>query len=197
MQIHPSTLLFGPGCPLHLQHHFSLTSAMCSVAQSCPTLLQPHGLQPARLLCPWYSPGWSGSLFCIAGDSPNPGIEPASLASIALAGAFFTTVPPRKPLKFIVVVVLVIPKKAMAPNSSTLAWKIPWMEEPGGLQSMGSLKIGHDSVTSFSLLLFTFMHWRRKWQPSPVFLPGESQGWQSLVGCRQWGRTESDTTEAT
>ena len=43
---------------------------------------------------------------------------------------------------------------------------------------------------------FTFMHWRRKWQPTPVFLPGESQGWWSLVGCRLWGRTESDTTEA-
>ena len=41
------------------------------------------------------------------------------------------------------------------------------------------------------------MHWRRKWQPTPVFLPGESQGWGSLVGCRLWGRTESDTTEAT
>ena len=41
------------------------------------------------------------------------------------------------------------------------------------------------------------MHWRRKWQPTPVFLPGESQGRVSLVGCRLWGRTESDTTEAT
>ena len=44
---------------------------------------------------------------------------------------------------------------------------------------------------------FHFMHWRRKWQPTPVFLPGESQGQRSLVGCRLWGRTESDTTEAT
>ena len=44
---------------------------------------------------------------------------------------------------------------------------------------------------------FTFMHWRRQWQPTPVFLPGESQGRGSLVGCRLWGRTESDTTEAT
>ena len=44
---------------------------------------------------------------------------------------------------------------------------------------------------------FTFMHWRRKWQPTPVFLPGESQGWGSLAGCHLWGRTESDTTEAT
>ena len=40
-------------------------------------------------------------------------------------------------------------------------------------------------------------HWRRKWQPTPVFLPGESQGQGSLVGCRLWGRTESDTNEAT
>ena len=83
----------------------------------------------------------------------------------------------------------------MAPHSNTLAWKIPWMEEPGRLQSMGSLRVRHDKVTSLSP--FTFMHWRRKWQPTPVFLPGESQGQGSLVGCRLWGRTESATTEAT
>ena len=86
-------------------------------------------------------------------------------------------------------------EKAMAPHSSTLDWKIPWMEEPGGLQSMGSLRVGHDWATSPSL--FTFMHWRRKWQPTPVFLPGESQGRGSLVGCCLWGRTESDMTEVT
>ena len=86
-------------------------------------------------------------------------------------------------------------EKAMAPYSSTLAWKIPWTEEPGRLQSMGSQRVGHDCATSLSL--FTFMHWRRKWQPSPVFLPGESQGRGSLVGCRLWGHTELDTTEAT
>ena len=63
------------------------------------------------------------------------------------------------------------------------------------LQSMGSLRVGHDWATSLSL--FTFMHWRRKWQPTTVFLPGESQGRRGLVGCRLWGRTESDTTEAT
>ena len=83
----------------------------------------------------------------------------------------------------------------MATHSSTLAWKIPWTVEPGRLQSMGSLRVGHDRVTSLSL--FAFMHWRRKWQPTPVFLPGESQGWGSLVGCRLWGLTESDTTEVT
>ena len=52
-------------------------------------------------------------------------------------------------------------EKAMAPHSSTLAWKIPWTEEPGRPQSMGSLRVGHDWATSLSL--FTFMHWRRKW----------------------------------
>ena len=56
----------------------------------------------------------------------------------------------------------------MASHSSTLAWKIPWTEEPGGLQSMGSPRVRHDGATSLSL--FTFMHWRRKWQPTPVFL---------------------------
>ena len=76
----------------------------------------------------------------------------------------------------------------MAPQSSTLAWKIPWTEEPGGLQSMGSRKVEHDWATSLSL--FIFMHWRRKWQPTPVFLPGESQGPGSLVGCCLWGCTE-------
>ena len=76
-------------------------------------------------------------------------------------------------------------EKAMAPHSSTSAWKIPWMEEPGGLQSMGSLRVGYDWATSLSL--FAFMHWRRKWQPAPVFLPWESQGQGSLVGQESMG----------
>ena len=81
-------------------------------------------------------------------------------------------------------------EKAMAPHSSTLAWKIPWMAEPGRLQSMGSLRVGHDWVTSLSL--FPFTHWRRKWRPTPVFLPRESQGrgsggawWASVYGVAQ------------
>ena len=70
----------------------------------------------------------------------------------------------------------------MAPHSSTFAWKIPWTEEPGKLQSMGLLRVRQNRATSLSL--FTFMKWRRKWQPTPVFLPGESQGRGSLMGCR-------------
>ena len=85
--------------------------------------------------------------------------------------------------------------KEMAPHSSTLAWKIPRTEEPGGLPSMGSRRVRHGWVASLSL--FTFMHWRRKWQPTPMFLPGEPQGRGSLVGSHLWGHTESDTTEAT
>ena len=81
----------------------------------------------------------------------------------------------------------------MTPHSSTLAWKIPGTEEPGRLQSMGVTK----SRIRLSDFTFTFMHWRRKWQPTPVFLPGESQVRGSLVGCRPLGHTESNTTEAT
>ena len=86
-------------------------------------------------------------------------------------------------------------------HSSTLAWKIPRTEEPGGLWSTGSLRVWHDWLCHFSLFtpfsLFTFMHWRRKWQPTPVFLPGESQGQGSPVGCHLWGFIELDTTEVT
>ena len=82
-------------------------------------------------------------------------------------------------------------EKAMATHSSTLAWRIPWTEEcsPWGHEES-------DTYWATSLSLFTFMHWRRKWQPTPVFLPEESQEWWSLVGCHLWGRTESNTTEA-
>ena len=85
-------------------------------------------------------------------------------------------------------------EKAMAPHSSTRAWKILWTEGPGRLQFMGSLSWTRLSDFDFT---FTFMHWRRKWQSTPVFLPGGSQGRGSLVGCRLWGQTESDTTEGT
>ena len=77
--------------------------------------------------------------------------------------------------------------KKQLTHSSTLAWKIPWMLEPGRLQSMGLLGVRQDWAASLSL--FTFMHWRRKWQPTLVFLLGESQGqgawWAAIYGVVQ------------
>ena len=139
---------------------------------------------------------WSGLLFPLPDDIVNPGIKPQSLclmrwhAEFLLLLLFYHQDHLRSSEAF-----RSASEKAMAPHSSTLAWKIPWTEEPGGLKSMGSLRVGHDWATSFSLS--TFMHWKRKWQPTPVFLPGESQRQGSLVGCHLWGRTESDMTEVT
>ena len=120
-------------------------------------------------------------------DLSGSEMEPVSPA---LAGRFLTTGPsPGKFPQYLFNSYNLVnhSEKAMAPHSSALAWKIPWTEEPGGLQSTGSLRVGHDWVTSLSL--FTFMHWRRKWQPTPVFLPGESQGqgawWAAVYGVAQ------------
>ena len=86
----------------------------------------------------------------------------------------------------------VLPEKAVVPHSSILAWKIPWTEEPGGLQCMGSLK----SQRRLSDFTFTFHFHALETAMAPHFsvlawrIPG-------MVGCLLWGRPESDTTEAT
>ena len=82
-------------------------------------------------------------------------------------------------------------EKAMATHFSTLAWKIPWMEEPGGLQSMGSLRVGHDWVTSLSCIGEGNGN---PLQCSCLENPRDGGAW---LGCRLWHCTESDTTEAT
>ena len=78
-----------------------------------------------------------------------------------------------------------IAEKAMTPHSSTLAWKIPWGEEPGRLQSMWSLRVGHDWATSLSL--FTFTHWRRKWQQCSCLENPRDRGawWAAVYGVAQ------------
>ena len=132
-----------------------------------------------------------------------PGLNIFSLHSHSFSDPFPYALPPSLPtldtFQFVSVSLKIYlelnMEKTMASHSSTLAWKIPWMEEPGRLESMGSLRVERDWATSLSL--FTFTQWRRKWQPTPVFLPGESQGWGSLMGCRLWGHTELDTTDAT
>ena len=77
-------------------------------------------------------------------------------------------------------------EKEITSHTSNLAWEIPWTEEPGGLQSMGSQRFRHDLVTETNI-------W--KWQPTPVLLPGKSHGLRSLIGYSPWGHKELDTTE--
>ena len=83
------------------------------------------------------------------------------------------------------------PAPVLLPGESH-GWRSLVGYSPGGREESDKTERLH-----FHFSLFTFMHWRRKWQPIPVFLPGESQGWWGLVGCRLRGRTESDTTEVT
>ena len=86
----------------------------------------------------------------------------------------------------------------MAPESSTLAWRIPWTEEPGGLQSVGLPRVGHGWVTSLSL--FSFMHWRRKRQPSNVLawrIPGTGEpGGRPSMGSHRVGHNWNDLAAA-
>ena len=173
-------------CMLSCLSHVWLFATCWTVAHHTPL-----SMELSRQEC------WSGSPCSPPGDLPNPGVEPLPLfcllrwqvGSLPRTDYFLTILDLN--------VAQVAPwRRQWHPTPVLfLAWKIPWMEEPGRLQSMGSWRVGHDWVTSLSL--FTFMHWRRKWQPPPVFLPGESQGRGTLMGCRLWGRTESDTTEAT
>ena len=148
---------------LHFRVCVCVRGCAHSVTLSCLTLCNSmhcslpdssfHGFFQTRTL------GWVAIPFS-RGSLPEAGIESMPPASPALADRFFVTAPPRKPSFHCTQ--SEIAEKAMAPHSSTLARELPWMEEPGGLQSMGSLRVGHDSVTSLSLS--TFMHWRRKWQ---------------------------------
>ena len=86
-------------------------------------------------------------------------------------------------------------EKEMTTYSSTLAWKIPWMEKPGSLQSMGSQRVGHDWATSLHSLHTLSLE--KEMATHSIFLPGESHGQRSLAGCGPWGCRESDTTDVT
>ena len=162
-------------------YHLSWSALEISYITVSQDAMSPKPLTTLSEGCEEISVTLSGSKLLPSGSRPSSDWQHLPLLSLTDAFLRFS---PQYSLE-----------KAMATHSSTLAWKIPWMEEPGGLQSMGSQRVRHDWATSLSL--FPFMHWRRKWQPTPVFLPGESQGWQSLVGCCLWGCTESDITEAT
>jgi len=87
------------------------------------------------------------------------------------------------------------PEKAMASHSSTVAWKIPWTEEPAGLQSMGSLELDTTERLHFHFSLSCIGEGNGN--PLQCSCLENPRDGGSLVGCRLWGRTESDTTEAT
>ena len=132
---------------------------------------------------------------------PGPGIE---CMSSALAGGFLTTEPPGKSSKLVyyfeVTTFCQTSLQKICTHLTLTLLQYFCLENPMDGRAWwaavhGVTRVRHDWATSLSL--FTFMHWRRKWQPTPVFLPGESQGRGSLVGCSLWGRTELDTTEAT
>ena len=177
----------------------ALQAPLISISQSLLTFMSIELVMPSNYLtfcCPlllllWIFPNirvFSKSQLFTSGSQRIGASASASVLSMNSQGWFSLRLTGLTSLQSKV-------EKAMAPHSSTLAWKIPRMEEPGRLQSMGSLRVRHDWVTSFSL--FIFLHWRMQWQPTPVFLPGESQGRGSLLGCRLWGCTESDTTDVT
>ena len=122
---------------------------------------------------------WRGLPFPSPGDLPHPGIEPGSPALQADALLSKPSITRMEKIS----------GGAEDRHSKRSAWdKSDWHCQQasnrcwrdGWIWIWGSLT---------SLSLFTFMHWRRKWQPTPVFLLGESQGWWSLMGCRLWDRT--------
>ena len=124
-------------------------SGVCLVAQLCLTLCDPMDCSPARLLCPWDSPGQKTGMGChslLQGNLPNPGIKSSSPT---LQADSLPSQPPGK----------LSPKQEMQ------------------VQSLGQRSLG------------------KKWQPTPVFLPGKSDGQSSLVGCSPQGLKESHMTE--
>ena len=133
------------------------------VAQSYLTQ-RPRGLQPTRLLCPWDSPGKStgGGCHCLlcyfvyicANESCGTCLDlqcpPCTCQwqrkDIRISSGYVLTHACPRSISFIVLMAFLLLhlEKAMAPHSSTLAWRIPWTEDPGGPQSMGSLRVGHN-----------------------------------------------------
>ena len=92
------------------------------------------------------------------------------------------------------VILKCLQEKAMAPHSSTLAWRLPWTEEPGRLQSMGLLRVGHYFTFTFT---FHFYALEKEMATHSSVLAWRIPGMGNLMGCHLWGLTESDTTEVT
>ena len=148
---------------------------LLSVQRTLKRLLQHHSSKASIL--------WHSAFFIMFNSHIHTWIleKPIALTRWTFFGKVMS-------LRFNMLSRLAIPTPVLLPGKShmqrSLVGRSPW-----------GCKVGYDLATSLSL--FTFMHWRKKWQPTPVFLPGESHGQGSLVGCHLWGHTESDTTEAT
>ena len=148
-----------------------LTSSFSlKVTQLHPTLWTPRTVAPlsTEFSCQKY---WNGQPILSPGDLPKPEIK---LRSPTLQADSLPSEPPGQPANIII-------------NSKNVK---AFPQRSGTRQDVHSCHF-------YTAQYWKSMHWRRKWQPTPVFLPGESQGRGSLVGCRLWGHTESDTTEAT
>ena len=177
-----SALLFCTKFPTAL-HHSILLCSRSVVSDS----LWPCGLQHARLPCPSPTPG-ACSNSCPSSQWCHPPISPSVVPYSSCLYTLYTY--------------LWMPtEKAMAPHSSTLAWKIPWMEEPGGLQSMGSLRVGCDWVTSLSLFTFHFHALEKEMAPHSSVLawriPGTGEpGGLPSMGLHRVGHDWSDLAAA-
>ena len=196
----------------------------CSVAKSCLTL-QPHGLQHARLPCPspfprvcsnscplswWCHPTiWSSvsrffsvpffphwfempSLLCISLPAELPGKLASRVKRLpAIRETLVWFLGRKDPLE-----------KEMATHSSTLAWKIPWTEELGRLQSMGSQRVGHNWATSLHFTSFIFTHTHIIWNPEPGYRTSLSQRTNKhtiisdSAGCRLLGMGKASLWES-
>ena len=140
---------------------------------------------------------WSRLPFPSPGYLPDPGIKPMSFASRALAGGFFTTSSIcETPWGFHGPVTFASSKCINTNNTVDSDHGACHLSRTILLPTFLDISV---LTTLETITLYTPRdeEWTRKWQPTPVFLPGESQGRGSLVGCHLWGRTESDTTEAT
>ena len=165
--------------------------------------LQPHGPQPSRLLCPWDSSGKNTGVgyisFSRRSSQPRDQTWVSSIVGrlyrLSHQGSSCSYINLyNNPFIFIQNYDYEV-EKAMAPHSSTLAWKIPWMEEPGGLQSMRSLRVGHDWVTSLSLFHFHALEKEMANHSSVLAwrIPGAGEpGGLTSMGSRRVGHDWSD-----
>ena len=174
---------------------------MCLVTQSCLTLCSPMDVSPTGSFVHGDSPGKNTGVGCHAllkwifpTQGSDPGLPHCSLLQ------FFTIWATRETLIYSYMFLFLNICMYLNGEGNGTPLQHSCLENPMDAGAWWAAVYGvTKSRTWLSdfLSLFTFMHWRRKWQPTPVFLPGESQGWGSLVGCRLWGHTKLDTTEAT